>query len=100
MMRAEGETTCTFVVSDTASDELNASNVRERESMALPIESTKPAPASALKILAKSFYKELRGSGYEERDVVALAGELLSLVTKDVKARRESDEGIAFLPKK
>ncbi|MFO0658286.1 MAG: hypothetical protein U0165_00415 [Polyangiaceae bacterium] len=68
--------------------------------MALPIETNKVAPASALKILAKSFYRELRGSGYEEKDVVALAGELLSLVSKDVKQRRESDEMVATLSKK
>ena len=59
--------------------------------MALPIESTKSVPASPLQIIAKTLYRDLRGNGYGEREVVALAGELLSLVTKDVRAKREND---------
>ena len=39
----------------------------------------------ALRILAKSIYRELRGNGLCERDMMALAGELLSLVTTDVR---------------
>lgn len=38
----------------------------------------------ALKILAKSVYKELRQNGYEPKQVVALASELISLVTSDI----------------
>jgi hypothetical protein len=38
----------------------------------------------ALKILAKSVYKELRQNGYEPKQVVALASELISLVTSDM----------------
>ncbi|MCU0682604.1 MAG: hypothetical protein MUF34_10195 [Polyangiaceae bacterium] len=44
----------------------------------------------SLKILAKTFYRELRGRGYDEREVVALAGELLGLVSTEVRERRES----------
>jgi hypothetical protein len=44
----------------------------------------------ALRILAKTIYRELRQSGLAEQDVMALAGELLSLVTCDVKDRRRS----------
>ena len=56
--------------------------------MALPYESN-PAPNDprAARILAKTIYRELRGSGFSERDVMALAGELLSLVTSEVKAQ-------------
>jgi hypothetical protein len=43
----------------------------------------------SLKILAKSFYRELRGRGYDEREVVALVGELLGLVSTEVRERRE-----------
>ena len=43
----------------------------------------------ALCIVAKSIYRELRQSGLEERDVMAVAGELLSLVAAEVKQRRD-----------
>ena len=60
--------------------------------MALPIDpSSEPRDPRALKILAKSIYKELRTSGYEERDVMAFAGELLGLVSREVRERRESE---------
>jgi len=39
----------------------------------------------AVAILAKNIYREFRAGGFNERDVMALAGELLSLVTSDVK---------------
>lgn len=42
----------------------------------------------ALKILAKTIYRELRQSGLVAEDVMAISGELLSLVTADVRARR------------
>jgi len=50
-----------------------------------------PAPSSipnrekALKILSKSIYKELRQNGYEPKQIVALATELISQVTSDIK---------------
>jgi hypothetical protein len=57
--------------------------------MALPFD---PTPGSrdprAVTILAKSIYRELRSSGYSEKDVLSLAGELLGMVTSDVKSRR------------
>lgn len=60
--------------------------------MALPFDH-QPGPhghadPKALAILAKTIYRELRGSGYAERDVMALAGELLGLVATEVKGRR------------
>lgn len=58
--------------------------------MALPFD---PTPGmrdpKALAILAKTIYRELRSSGYQERDVMALAGELLGMVATEVKGRRE-----------
>ncbi len=39
----------------------------------------------ALKILAKSLVRELRGSGYEPRDIVALSTELLGLITTEFR---------------
>lgn len=54
--------------------------------MALPFGETPGARDSrSLKILAKTIYRELRGSGFQTRDVIALAGELLALVTSDVR---------------
>ena len=41
-----------------------------------------------LAILAKTIYRELRSSGFETRDVIALAGELLAQVTTEVRARK------------
>jgi hypothetical protein len=42
----------------------------------------------AIKILAKTIYRELREAGLAEEDVMAVASELLSHVTADVKDRR------------
>ena len=39
----------------------------------------------SVSIFAKSIYRELRTSGFNESDVMALAGELLALLTRDVK---------------
>ncbi len=41
-----------------------------------------------MRILAKNIYREFRASGFSERDVMALAGELLSLVTTDVREQQ------------
>lgn len=58
--------------------------------MALPFD---PTPGlrdpRALAILAKTIYRELRASGYAEKDVMALAGELLGMVASEVRGRRE-----------
>ena len=39
----------------------------------------------ALKILAKSIFRELRSQGYDAREIVSLSTELLSLITTDIK---------------
>ncbi len=46
-----------------------------------------PAPnrERALKILSRSLYRELRQNGYEPKQIVALATELIGLVTTDIK---------------
>jgi hypothetical protein len=59
--------------------------------MALPFGETPGArDPRALAILAKTIYRELRGSGFEARDVIALAGELLAQVTSEVKSAGEA----------
>ena len=56
--------------------------------MALPFGETQGArDPRALAILAKTIYRELRASGFEERDVIALAGELLGEVASEVKGK-------------
>ena len=37
------------------------------------------------KILAKSLFKELRGSGYSPNQILSLSTELIDLVTQDLK---------------
>lgn len=39
----------------------------------------------AVKILAKSLFRELQMNGYETRQIVALSSELLGLVTSDMR---------------
>ncbi len=40
----------------------------------------------ALRILSKSLYRDLRQNGYEPRQIVALASELIAQVTTDITA--------------
>ena len=62
--------------------------------MALPFEMEKdPHDPRAVRILAKSIYRELRATGFSEGDVMALTGELLSLLTSDVKGHRAAPDG-------
>jgi hypothetical protein len=44
-----------------------------------------------VEVLAKDVYRELRRGGFSERDVLALAGELLSLVTREVRGESQTD---------
>ena len=43
-----------------------------------------PNRDKAIQILSKSIYKELRENGYEPKQIVALATEIISLVTTDI----------------
>jgi hypothetical protein len=62
--------------------------------MALPFGETPGArEPRTLAILAKTIYRELRSSGFEARDVIALAGELLAQVTSEVRGRGVRDAG-------
>jgi len=55
--------------------------------MAFPFDETQGArDPRAVAILAKTIYRELRASGYGDKEVIALAGELLGVVTAEVKA--------------
>jgi hypothetical protein len=48
-------------------------------------------PGRALKILAKSIYKELRQNGYTRNEIVAFSTELLGLVTSEIKGSDEDE---------
>jgi hypothetical protein len=65
--------------------------------MALPFDDaskkTDKGDPRAIAILAKTIYRELRASGYAERDVIALAGELLGMVATEVKDGRKAPPG-------
>lgn len=54
-------------------------------------ETTDPHDPRAVRILAKTIYREVRATGFSSGDVMALAGELLALVTTEV--RRETPPG-------
>ena len=43
-----------------------------------------PNRERALQILSKSIYKELRENGYQPKQIVSLATEIISLVTTDI----------------
>lgn len=62
----------------------------ELMTMALPFDThLTTSDPRALRILAKTIYRELRSSGYAEKDVMSLAGELLGLVAREVRERRD-----------
>ena len=56
--------------------------VRTTKAPATPV--VDPNREKALQILSKSIYKELRENGYEPKQIVAVATEIVSLVTTDI----------------
>lgn len=66
----------------------------DADSMAQVVEAIpRVSDPRAVAILAKNIYREFRAGGFNERDVMALAGELLELVTSDVRNERAVREG-------
>ncbi|MFN7699037.1 MAG: hypothetical protein ACK6CU_25255 [Deltaproteobacteria bacterium] len=56
--------------------------------MSEPLTSATPHPAAqprALRILAKSTFRELKSSGYSRSEILAFATEMLSLVSSDLR---------------
>lgn len=51
--------------------------------------------AAGARILARSFYKELRGSGYSPKQLLALSTELIELITQDLQRERAQEKGAA-----
>lgn len=60
--------------------------------MSEPTEQQSTQPR-ALRILAKSVFRELKSSGYSRSDILAFATEMLSLVSSDI--RDTNDEAVA-----
>ena len=46
----------------------------------------------ALRILAKSVFRELKTTGYSRSDIVSFATEMLSLVSSDIREESTSDD--------
>jgi hypothetical protein len=42
----------------------------------------------AQRIVARSFYKELRENGYSPRELLAVSSELIDLVTQEIRKER------------
>ncbi len=53
---------------------------------------TTPEPR-ALRILAKSVFRELKTTGYTRSDIVAFATEMLSLVSSDIRSESGDRDG-------
>jgi hypothetical protein len=45
----------------------------------------------ACRILAKTIYRELRQNGFDHKEIVAIAGDLISLVTADIRPDHAPD---------
>lgn len=45
--------------------------------------------AAGARILARSFYRELRENGYTPKQLLALSTELIDLITQDLQAERK-----------
>lgn len=54
---------------------------------------TAPLPAidrsAAARILARSFYRELRSAGYSPKQLLAVSTELIELITRDLQNERK-----------
>ncbi|MCC6746464.1 MAG: hypothetical protein IT371_02330 [Deltaproteobacteria bacterium] len=49
-----------------------------------------PGNDKALKIIARSLFKELKQNGYDSRQIVSLSTELISLVTSDLRGEQSN----------
>ena len=52
----------------------------------------------ATQILAKSLFKELRGSGYSSNQILGLTTELIDLVTQNLREEHAGNEASAARP--
>jgi hypothetical protein len=62
-----------------------------QEQMTQP--STTAAEPRALRIFAKSVFRDLKRTGYSRSDIVAFATEMLSLVSSDLRGQASEEQG-------
>jgi hypothetical protein len=62
-----------------------------QEPMSNTTSSIPAAEPRALRILAKSVFRELKTTGYSRSDIVAFATEMLSLVSSDIRGESLAD---------
>lgn len=60
------------------------------ESKAQALLATQPVDAKSARMLARAFYQELRNGGFTPQQVLAASGEILEMVTADLRARGET----------
>ena len=54
-----------------------------------------PDHSAGVRILARSFYKELRSSGYTANQLIALSTALIELITLDLQRHRQGARSAA-----
>jgi len=54
-----------------------------------------PDRAAAARLLARSFYRELRSSGYTANQLIALSTALIELITLDLQRHRQGARSAA-----
>jgi len=70
-----------------------ASPMDQRNTLSSETAGKKPLPSTApsgARILARSFYRELRSNGYTPAELVAVSTELIELVTLELRDNRET----------
>ena len=63
--------------------------------MAMTAMSDREAKSRAVKILAKSIYRDLEAQGFDEKQIVALATELISEVTTKISRTSTEKQQVA-----
>lgn len=63
----------------------------QRSTLSVEMASLPQDRSRALRIVAKSVYKELRSQGFDRSDVVAFASAMVSLISDDIRADSATD---------
>lgn len=63
----------------------------QRSTLATEMAALPQDRSRALRIVAKSVYKELRSQGYDRSDVVAFASAMVALISDDIRGDAAND---------
>lgn len=63
----------------------SASNRSTATPAVVPAPTAAPSSDKAVRILAKSLFRQLKDAGYQNRDILTLSTELVSLITTDMR---------------